>query len=78
MEEYILKPNMKEILLAQTEALSLAASFPEINCFKADAKLDVPLPAKLDEYINEKKGIPKIRISTKGIKDGMLKYKEND
>ena len=78
MEEYILKPHMKEIMLDQAEALSLAASFPETNCFKADAKLDVPLSAKLDEYINEKKVIPKIRISTKGIKDGMLKYKEND
>lgn len=78
MEEYILKPHMKEIMLAQAEALSLAASFPETNCFKADAKLDVPLSAKLDEYINEKKVIPKIRIRTKGIKDGILKYKEND
>ena len=70
MEEYILKPHMKEIMLDQAEALSLAASFQETNCFKADAKLD--------EYINEKKVIPKIRISTKGIKDGILKYKEND
>ena len=78
MEEYILKPHMKEIMLAQAEALSLAASFPEINCFKADAKLDVPLSAKLDEYINERKVIPKIRISTKGINDGILKYKEKD
>ena len=68
MEEYTLKPHMKEILLAQTEALYLAASFPEINCFKADAKLDVPLYEKLDEYIHKKKVVPKIRISTKGIK----------
>lgn len=78
MEEYILKPHMKEIMLAQAEALSLAASFPETNCFKDYAKLDIPLSAKLDEYINEKKVIPKIRISAKGIKDGILKYKEND
>lgn len=70
MEEHILKPHMKEIMLAQAEALSLEASFPETNCFKAYAKLD--------EYINEKKVIPKIRIRTKGIKDGILKYKEND
>ena len=64
MEEYILKPYMKEIMLAQAEALSLAESFPETNCFKADAKLDVPLHAKLDEYINEKKGIPYIAVET--------------
>ena len=78
MEEYIMKPHLKEFMLAQAEALSLAETFPKTNCFKDYAKLDIPLSAKLDEYINEKRVIPKIRISTKGIKDGILKYKEND